>query len=178
MNIRNATLAILLTSTLFIAGTFTEANAKKPADNSLLQLALNANASGPFAGEFDTLIAAVLAADPAVAAVLANKGQHTVFAPNDTAFSNLGLDPVSVAGLDQDTLTFILLYHVVRGRLDAQEVIASEKLNTLVRGKNGFIMQDGGMLTDNTGAMSTIIVTDIPASNGIIHVIDSVLMPE
>ncbi|WP_448213197.1 fasciclin domain-containing protein [Colwellia sp. MEBiC06753] len=155
-----------------------QALAKQTANNSLLQVTLNANAEGIYAGYFDTLIAGVLAADPAVIEVLASKGQHTVFAPTDDAFGRLGLDENNIGDLDTDTLTTILIYHVVHGRLYAEDVLASDKLNTLIRGKTGFVMQEGGMLTDNAGNMSPIIVTDIEASNGIIHVIDGVLMPE
>ncbi len=155
------------------------AHAKQASDSpSLLQTALTVNGSGPFAGSFDTLIAAVLAADPAIVDVLASKGQHTVFAPTDDAFSRLGIDAQTVGDLDQDLLTTILLYHVVHGRLDAEEVLASDQLNTLLKGKSGFVEQAGGVLIDNAGGSSAIIVTDVEASNGIIHVIDNVLIPQ
>jgi len=71
------------------------------------------NSSGPFAGQFDTLIAAVLAADPAVVQRLTAKRQSTVFAPTDGAFEALGLTPANIGTLDEGALTQILLYHVV-----------------------------------------------------------------
>ena len=81
---------------------------------TLLQTALAVSAQ---TGDFNTLIAAVLAADPSVVMLLSDNGQHTVFAPNDEAFAGLGLTLDNVGDLDQETLTTILAYHVVKGRL-------------------------------------------------------------
>jgi len=145
---------------------------------TLLQTALAVSAA---TGDFNTLIAAVLAADPAVVMLLSDNGQHTVFAPDDAAFAALGLTPDNIGDpevIDQDTLTGILIYHVVKGRKLAEDVVASDTLNTLRRGKTGFLAQDGGVLTDNLGRTATIIVTDVEASNGVIHAINSVVLPE
>ena len=135
---------------------------------------LNSDADGAYYGAFDTLIAAVLAADPAVLETLSGNGQHTVFAPTDDAFAELGLDESNVGNLPQEFLTDVLLYHVVRGRRDAEDIIGSSRIRTLQR---SFLWQDGGVLTDSLGLKSTIIVTDVPAANGIIHAIDSVVLP-
>jgi len=142
---------------------------------TLLSLALQVQAD---TGDFNTLVAAVLAADPAVQQLLVDNGQHTVFAPNDAAFGALGLTPDNIGtAFDQDTLTTILLYHVVRGRMLAEDVLASDRLNTLLRGKQGFVGQSGGTLTDNTGGTANIYATDFTATNGVIHAIDAVLLP-
>ena len=141
---------------------------------TLLQTAL---AVSEQTGDFNTLIAAVLAADPSIVMLLSANGQHTVFAPTDAAFGALGLTPENVGDLDQETLTEILAYHVVKGRKLAAKVLAQDKLNTLLRGKNGFLEQDGGVLTDNTGRTSNIVITDVEASNGVIHAIDAVVLP-
>ncbi len=164
-------MALILVSTNVLA----DEHEDKP---SLLQLALAVNSEGPFAGAFDTLIAAVLAADPAVVATLSNNGQHTVFAPTDDAFANLGLDDTNIGGLPQPLLTEILLYHVVHGRLYAEDVLSMNMLNTLLKGKMGFVMQEAGVLTDNLDRSANIIVTDVEASNGIIHAIDEVILPK
>ena len=103
--------------------------------------------------------------------------KHSVYAPTDDAFLLLGLDENNIADVPRATLTNILLYHVVHGRLDAEDVIASNRLNTLIKGKQGFLLQDGGQLTDNAARQASIIVTDVAASNGIIHVIDNVVLP-
>jgi uncharacterized surface protein with fasciclin (FAS1) repeats len=145
---------------------------------SIVQKAIALNAEGPFAGNFDTLIAAVLAADPAVVSTLSDNSQETVFAPTDDAFAALGLDSNNIgSALDQATLTKVLLYHVAPGRRYAEDVVSSEKIRTLLKGKKGFFRVDGAVLTDNLGRTSNIIATDVEADNGVIHAIDSVLLP-
>lgn len=145
-----------------------------PKGDSIVDVAIAVNDEGDYAGSFDTLIAGVLAADPAILAVLDGNGQHTVFAPTDDAFAAIGLDEESIATLDQGLLTEILLYHVVRGRRMSEDVIGSDKLRTRL---GEFVDQDGGVLTDNLDMESNIIVVDVEAANGVIHVIDAVLMP-
>ena len=146
-----------------------------PKERSLVDVAIAANTEGPFAGAFDTLIAAVLAANPGVLMTLDGNGQHTVFAPTDGAFAMLGLDENNIGtALSQDQLTDILLYHVARGRRYAEDVLDSSKIRMR---SGGFVFQDAGVLTDNLGRESVIIATDVEAANGIIHGIDAVLLP-
>jgi uncharacterized surface protein with fasciclin (FAS1) repeats len=135
---------------------------------------LNEDMDGPFYQQLDTLIAAVLAADEAVLATLTGNGQFTVFAPTDDAFLDLELDPDNIGDLDQGFLTDVLLYHVLRGRRYAEDIVESERLRTLQR---GFLLQDGGVLTDNLDRTATIIATDVEAANGVIHAIDAVVLP-
>ena len=142
--------------------------------DTVIDLAIAANTDGPYAGSFDTLIAGVLAADEKVLRDLTRRGQNTVFAPTDDAFAELGLDENSITTLDQDALTDILLYHTANGRRSANSVLKANKIKT----QNwGFLKQDAGVLTDAQGGKSNIIVTDLQARNGIVHVIDGVLMP-
>lgn len=141
---------------------------------NLVETAIAVNSSGPFAGQFDTLIAAVLAADPDVLARLTARRQTTVFAPTDDAFAALGLDAGTVGSLDRDALTQILLYHVTNGRRDSNEVLASTQLRTV---QGAFLQQSSGTLTDALGRPANIVVVDVPASNGIIHAIDAVVLP-
>ncbi len=152
-----------------------------PKGPTIVDVAIAVNSEGQFAGTFDILIAAVLAADPAVVETLDGRGQHTVFAPTDGAFENtLGateeeiLELIEDGVLDADTLTPILLYHVAKGRRDSEDVTTSTQIRTLDR---SFVQVSGINLTDNQGNVSTIIVPDVPAANGIIHVIDGVLIP-
>jgi uncharacterized surface protein with fasciclin (FAS1) repeats len=119
------------------------------------------------------LIAALGAADPAVLRTLGGNGQFTVFAPTDDAFEKLNLTPENVGKLPEDALTDILLYHVARGRRYAEDVVGSERIRMLNR---GFLFQDAGVLTFPTGS-ANIIITDVEAANGIIHVIDTVVLP-
>ncbi len=142
---------------------------------NLLDLAIQLNSEGDFAGVFDTLIAAVLAADPSIAEALAGDSQLTVFAPTDDAFAAIDLTPENVGDLGQAFLTDVLLYHVTAGRSLAADVLAAEQIEMLAGGNLG---QDGGVLTDNLGRKATIIVTDVEASNGVIHAIDAVVLPQ
>lgn len=141
-----------------------------PPGPTIVDVAISVNAQ---TGEFDTLIAALLAADPAVIQTLSGNGQFTVFAPTDDAFAAIGLDETTVGNLPQDTLTDILLYHVAHGRRDAADVVSSSQIRML----NG---QFAGITVDNSGVFiddAQIIATDVPAANGIIHVINGVLLP-
>ena len=152
----------------------TSAQAAPKNGNTIVDVALAANAQS---GEFSILIAALQAADPAVIQTLSGKGQFTVFAPTDAAFVSL----LGELGVTADQLlsnkalvTQVLLYHVARGERDSADVISSSRIRTLNR---GFLFQSGGVLTDANGRTANIIAVDIPASNGIIHVIDRVVLP-
>lgn len=163
----------LIIALVFVLAPVSEA--KGPKGPNLVDVALEVNGPGsPFEGQFDTLIAAVLAADPAVVATLTGNGQHTVFAPTDDAFADLNLNPDNVDDLPQDVLTQILLYHVANGRRGSDSVVSSSQIRTLQR---GFLQVSGTTLTDNLGRDANIIVTDVPAANGLIHVIDAVVLP-
>ncbi|MDB9527138.1 fasciclin domain-containing protein [Oscillatoria sp. CS-180] len=123
-------------------------------------------------GSFDTLVAAVQAAD--LAGTLSAEGPYTVFAPTDDAFAALpeGVLDALLLPENKDTLTQILAYHVVPAEVPASAVetgavasVAGEDLNLVADGS-------GVMVND-----ATVITADVMASNGIIHVIDSVLLP-
>jgi uncharacterized surface protein with fasciclin (FAS1) repeats len=143
--------------------------------DSVINRAVTLNAPGSeFEGAFDTLLAAVLVADPIVLQKLSDVGQHTIFAPTDDAFAALGLDESSITALDRDTLTQILLYHIIQGRINAGIVTSRDELKMLTGLR---VQQSGGVLTDETGGQANIIVTDEKTENGLIHAIDAVLMP-
>lgn len=169
----------LFAAALFVLSGNT-ALAAGPKGPNLVDVAVAVNSEGSFAGQFDTLIAAVLAADPAVVETLTGNGQHTVFAPTDAAFEALGItadnldDLLADGTLTVEVITEILLYHVAHGRRFAEDVLASEQIRML---NKSFVQQAGGVLTDNQGGMATIIVTDVPAANGVIHAINAVLIP-
>jgi uncharacterized surface protein with fasciclin (FAS1) repeats len=128
-------------------------------------------------GEFSILILALEAADPAVINTLDGNGQFTVFAPTDAAFASL-LEELDTSAEDllgnQELVTQVLLYHVAHGRRYSGDIVASDRIRTLER---GFLFQDGGVLTDNQGRTANIIGVDVEAANGIIHVIDRVVLP-
>ncbi len=133
-----------------------------------------------------TLVAAVKAAG--LVATLQGAGPFTVFAPTNAAFAKLPAGTVDnlLKPENKATLTKILTYHVVAGNLDAAAVI---KAITDGKGKAVVKTVSGGsltaslkngkvILTDETGATATVTATDLKAGNGVIHVIDSVVMPK
>jgi uncharacterized surface protein with fasciclin (FAS1) repeats len=136
-----------------------------------------AKAANAQSGEFSILISALQAADPGIIEKLSSKGQYTVFAPTDAAFLAL-LDELGVTAeqllSDQALVTKVLRYHIVRGNLDSTEVLSKERIRTI---QGGRLSQANGVLTDFNGRTAAIIQTDIQASNGVIHVIDRVVLP-
>ncbi len=122
---------------------------------------------------FTTLVAAVKAAG--LVDVLKGDGPFTVFAPNDEAFAKV--DKETIASLlkpeNKEKLTAILTYHVVPGKVLAKDVVGLTSAET-VNGKKAAISVSGGEVSV---AGAKVIATDIECTNGVIHVIDSVMMP-
>jgi len=135
---------------------------------------------------FSTLVAAVKAAG--LVETLSGDGPYTVFAPTNDAFAALpkGTVETLLKPENKATLTSILTYHVVSGKFEAAAVInAIEKNNgafvvTTVQGeKITLSLNDGKVeLKDAKGAKATVVIADVAASNGVIHAIDSVVMPK
>ena len=132
-----------------------------------------------------TLVAAVKAAD--LVTTLQGKGPFTVFAPTNAAFDKLPAGTVATLLKPENKakLAGILTYHVVAGNLDAKAVLAAIKKGngsvtlTTVAGGTLTAAVVGGkvVLTDANGGKATVTATDLKASNGVIHVIDTVLIP-
>ena len=126
-------------------------------------------------GRFTTLVAAVQAAG--LVDALNGEGPLTVFAPTDdafaAAFAALGIEPAALLG-DTEALTNILLYHVVAGQALAADVVNLSSVTTLNGQDISIAVRDGGVFLNDT---VQVIITDILASNGVIHVIDGVLLP-
>ncbi len=135
---------------------------------------------------FTTLVAAVKAAG--LVDVLNSDGPFTVFAPINDAFGKLPKGTVEslLKPENKKLLTAILTYHVVAGEFKAKDVVKAIKDNngkfvikTVQGGELTASLKDGKViLTDVKGNISTIIITDVDASNGVIHAIDSVVMPQ
>jgi uncharacterized surface protein with fasciclin (FAS1) repeats len=124
------------------------------------------------AGSFKTLAAALQAAG--LVETLKGKGPFTVFAPTDEAFAKLPAGTVEALLKDKEKLTQILLYHVVPGNVMAKDVVKLKTALT-VQGSAVKINAKGGkVMVDN----ANVVKTDIAASNGVIHVIDSVILPQ
>ena len=124
------------------------------------------------AGQFNTLVAAVKAAG--LVETLKSAGPFTVFAPTDDAFAKL--PPGTVEGLlkDPEKLKQILTYHVVAGKVTAADVMKLKSAKT-VEGSAVRIMAKGGKVMINN---ATVVKADIMTDNGVIHVIDTVIMPK
>ncbi len=142
-------------------------------DSVLLPANDNLVATADRAGSFGTLLAAVKAAG--LAEALTGPGPFTVFAPTDEAFAKL--PEGTVASLlkpeNKAKLAAILKYHVVAGRVYSEDAVAAKKAETL-QGGNVQVSVDGGVARVND---AKLVTTDIDASNGVIHVIDSVILP-
>jgi uncharacterized surface protein with fasciclin (FAS1) repeats len=122
------------------------------------------------AGNFKTLAAALTAAD--LIGTLKGKGPFTVFAPTDAAFAKIPKADLDALLKDKAKLTSVLTYHVVSGKVMAADVKAG-KVKT-VQGAELTISTTGGVMVDKAKVTST----DIVADNGVIHVIDTVIMPK
>jgi len=168
---------ILGVATLMLAIVPTTFAASKPTQ-SIVQIA-SAN------GNFKTLLAAVGCADPAVGKALTGTADLTVLAPTDGAFAKLGLNPNNVCtALSKSKLTRILLYHVASGELLSGQVLPAKwsGINTIhtLNGQPVWAIRNGTLFTTSGGTAKILVkekLFDIRATNGVIHVIDSVLLP-
>ncbi len=122
-------------------------------------------------GRFETLVAALQAAG--LVETLQGEGPFTVFAPTDDAFAKLPEGTVDALLKDIPALTDILLYHVVSGNVMAADVVKLD-MATTVQGGAVTVSVDGDTVRIND---AQVVITDIEASNGTIHVIDTVLLP-
>jgi uncharacterized surface protein with fasciclin (FAS1) repeats len=152
---------------------FTIANAGAPAEApaGAASEAQDIVATAVAAGSFKTLVAAVQAAG--LVATLQSDGPFTVFAPTDEAFAKLPAGTVEGLLKDPKALSNILLYHVVPGKVMASQVTDGLTAKTAQGSEVSFSIVDGQAKIND----ATIVTTDIGTSNGVIHVIDSVILP-
>lgn len=136
--------------------------------------------------DFTTLVAALKAAD--LVGALQGEGPFTVFAPTNSAFAKIDSKTLNslLEPKNKEALANILTYHVVSGKLVANDVVAALKKGNgkvevkALNGQTLTVMQKDGKiwLKDQNGNYSEIVKTDVMGSNGVIHVIDSVVMPK
>jgi uncharacterized surface protein with fasciclin (FAS1) repeats len=122
------------------------------------------------AGSFDTLVTAVKAAG--LVDVLKGDGPFTVFAPTDEAFAQVPEDQLQALLADKEALTKVLTYHVVPGKVMSSEVAKLSSAKT-VQGQSVRIDTSSGVKVDG----ANVVKADIETSNGVIHVIDKVILP-
>ena len=157
------TLALVSMRTVWSAPT---AEAQAETDNDIVDIAVAA-------GTFETLVAAVTAAE--LVDVLKSDGPFTVFAPTDEAFA--ALPEGTVADLlkpeNKDQLIAVLTYHVVPGRVTSGDVVKLTEAATVQGSTIDIKVKEDKVYIDN----AQVVAVDIEASNGIIHVIDAVILP-
>ncbi len=123
------------------------------------------------AGSFKTLAAALQAAD--LISTLKSEGPFTVFAPTDAAFAKIPKADLDALLSDKRALTEVLTYHVVSGKVMAADVVKLTQAKTVEGSPVKIKVVDGKVMINN----ANVSATDIAASNGVIHVIDTVIMP-
>jgi transforming growth factor-beta-induced protein len=177
MNLISKSLLLLAISGSVACG---EAAAQDPAtadsapEASPQQASSNILETAQAAGSFGTLAAAINAAG--LTETLSSPGPFTVFAPTDEAFAKLPDGTVEdlLKPENKEKLAGILTYHVVAGNVMAKDVVTSSKLKS-VQGQDLTVRVDGAAVSIDA---ANVIKTDIAASNGVIHVIDSVMLPK
>jgi uncharacterized surface protein with fasciclin (FAS1) repeats len=124
------------------------------------------------AGDFNTLVTAVKAAG--LVETLKGEGPFTVFAPTDAAFAKVPTDTLNALLADKAALANVLTYHVVAGKVMAADVVKLTSAVTVQGQAVSIEVKDGKVYIDGT----QVVTTDIEASNGVIHVIDAVILPK
>jgi uncharacterized surface protein with fasciclin (FAS1) repeats len=124
------------------------------------------------AGQFNTLVTAVKAAD--LVETLSGPGPFTVFAPTDDAFAALPAGTVESLLQNKDKLQAILTYHVVPGKVMASDVVNLQSAKTANGQMVTIKVKEGVVMVDN----AKVVMTDIECTNGVIHVIDAVILPK
>ena len=126
------------------------------------------------AGSFNTLVAAVKAAG--LVETLSGPGPFTVFAPTDAAFAKLPPGTIEALLADKEKLTSILTYHVVSGNVMAADIVKSNGAtpNTINGAPLDIVVRDGKVTINGVN----VVTADVQASNGVIHIIDAVLLPQ
>lgn len=168
-NLNKIAFATLVALTMFFfssaltAGNHGKKNESKAQD--IISIALKA-------GKFNTLATALTEAG--LVETLKGEGPFTVFAPTDEAFAKLPEGTVEGLLKDKEALTNILLYHVVSGNVTSDQVVKLNSATTISKADVAVNVKDGKVFIND----SQVITADVKASNGVIHIIDTVLIPE
>ena len=164
MNWKHLTLGVAMVATALMFKVGASLGEEKAAEKDIVETAVEA-------GQFKTLVTALKAAE--LGETLKGKGPFTVFAPTDEAFAKVPKDKLEALLKDKKALTAVLTYHVVPGKVMAADVVKLNSAKT-VQGKSITIVTKDGKVTING---SNVLKTDIVCGNGVIHVIDAVILP-
>lgn len=165
-----ACLSLILVGAISVSATAEKCAAKAP-EKAKKEAAMNIVDTAVKAGSFKTLATALEAAG--LVETLKGDGPFTVFAPTDEAFAKLPKGTVEALLKDKDKLKAVLTYHVVSGKVKAADVVKLHTAKT-VQGQSVKIDNAEGVKIDN----AKVVKADIECTNGVIHVIDSVLLPK
>ena len=164
---KNISLSLIALVILFTNSMFAQGDTKMVTNtvkNDIVQTAISA-------GNFTTLVTALTEAG--LVSALEGKGPFTVFAPTDEAFKKLPKGALDNLLKDKEALKNVLLYHVVSGNVSSKDVVKLDKATTLNGSDIKIKTVDGKVMIND----SQVTTADVQASNGIIHVIDTVLLP-
>jgi uncharacterized surface protein with fasciclin (FAS1) repeats len=164
MNARRAVLAVAIAGILSACSSMSQANKPEAATKDIVDTAVAA-------GSFKTLVTAVQTAG--LVDTLKSPGPFTVFAPTDEAFAKLPPGTVEALLKDKAALTKVLTYHVVPGRVLAKDVPTADVKT--VQGQTVALKKDASGVTVNN---AKVVAADVVATNGVIHVIDTVILPK
>jgi uncharacterized surface protein with fasciclin (FAS1) repeats len=156
-----------------VAAAGPSASASVPSQENAVRASTNKDivATATAAGKFKTLTS--LLKQAGLAGTLQGKGPYTVFAPTDAAFAKVPKATLQALGKDKAKLRSVLLYHVAQGKLTAAKVVKRSSVKTL-NGQSVRVRVSGGKVTIGGARVTT---PDVAASNGVIHVINEVLIP-
>jgi uncharacterized surface protein with fasciclin (FAS1) repeats len=164
MNWKHLSVGVVMVATALMFKAGASLGDDKAAEKDIVETAVEA-------GQFKTLVTAVKAAE--LVETLKGRGPFTVFAPTDEAFAKVPKDKLESLLKNKKALTAVLTYHVVPGKVMAADVVRLDSAKT-VQGKSINIATKDGKVTIN-GA--NVLKTDIVCGNGVIHVIDTVILP-
>jgi uncharacterized surface protein with fasciclin (FAS1) repeats len=164
MKIRSSMIAAVLLAAAPICHSFATADECASDEKTIVETAIGAE-------KFSTLVTALKAAG--LVDTLQGKGPFTVFAPTDEAFAEIPEETLAALLKDKAALTEILTYHVVSGKVMAADVVKLDSAKTVQGDEVEIEVKDGNVMVNQ----ANVVTTDIVCSNGVIHVIDAVIMP-
>jgi uncharacterized surface protein with fasciclin (FAS1) repeats len=164
--------AAALGAVLLVAAVSTAGASRTAARPAAMKPSMNIVQTAVAAGQFTTLVKLVKAAG--LAGTLSGKGPYTVFAPTDAAFAKVPKKTLNALLKNKAQLRQVLLYHVTSGKVTAAKVVKLTSAPTLAGKSLAVSVRGGGVYLNRT---TKVVQADVPATNGVIHVVNKVLIP-